>query len=218
MARSVCVRLAFGIVMLMVSHPFLELRAPAFGQDVSKDAEAALKERDRLWERTHELHSAGKLSEAIAAAQAMLVIERKVLPADHANLAASLEWSAELYLERGDFAAAKTACREALEILLKRNGETHWKVADARRALEDVDRRAGMTHEQKQKLGEAARLDHEVVALLRAGKFDDGLSSARRALALRKEVLGERHRDYAFSGASRGQAGLRGVKPCFRFS
>jgi hypothetical protein len=73
---------ALSIILLVVPHPFLKLQNPACGQEVSKDAEAALKERDRLWEETQKLYNAGKLAEAITAAEAMLAIERKLLPAD----------------------------------------------------------------------------------------------------------------------------------------
>ena len=52
--------------------------APAHGQAAAEDAKAAaLKERDRLWEETRKLRAAGKTAEAIAAAEAMLAIERR---------------------------------------------------------------------------------------------------------------------------------------------
>ena len=203
---------------------------------MSEEAKAALKERDRLWDQTQKLRAAGKLSEAIAAAEAMLAIDRKVLPAGHADLAVSLDWLAMIYSDREDFAAAKVARQQALEVLRKR----HWKVTDARLALEDVDRRARMTRDQRQSLAEADRLNREVVSLDRAGKDGEALKSARwvlacarrcwvrpsglreqpgldslsaqvagglrrrqatllAGLAIRKEVLGERHPDYAAS-------------------
>ena len=72
----------------------------------------ALKERDRLRDETRKLSAAGKTAEAIAAAEAMLAIERKVLPEGHADLAGWLGWLAELQVEREDFAAANAARRE----------------------------------------------------------------------------------------------------------
>jgi len=114
MVRSVCIRsVAFGIALLIVAQPFLEVRKRAFGQEVSKDAKADLKERDRLWNQTQKLRAAGKTAEAIAAAEAMLAIERKVLPAGHADLAVSLDWLAMIYFDREDFAAAKLARQQA---------------------------------------------------------------------------------------------------------
>ena len=201
MARCLPVpRIAFTIVVLMVPYTFLEMLTPAaFSQNDSEKTKAALKERDRLRDQSQKLHAAGKLAEATAAAEAALAIERKTLPAGDAVLAVSLGRLAGLYLQREDFAAAKAARREALEILRQRHGAAHWRVTDARLALEDVQRRAGMTHDQRQELAEADRLNGEVIALYREGKSGEALKSARRALAIRKEVLGERHPNYATS-------------------
>ena len=201
MARCLSIpSIAFAIVVLMVPFAFLEILAPAaFSQNDSEKTKAALKERDRLRDQSQKLHAVGKLAEATAVAEAALAIERETLPAGDAVLAVSLGWLAELYLQREDFAAAKAARQEALEILRQRHGAAHWRVTDARLALEDVQRRAGMTHDQRQKLAEADRLNGEVIALYRAGKSGEALKSARRALAIRKEVLGERHPKYATS-------------------
>jgi CHAT domain-containing protein/Tfp pilus assembly protein PilF len=166
---------------------------------VSGDAKAALQERDRLWDQTQKLRAAGKTAESIAAAEAMLKIERKALPAGHLDLAVSLDWLAGLHIERADFAAAKGARQEALGILRKHHGESHWKVTDARLALQDVERLAAMTRDQRQKLAEAKCLNREVMTLLRAGRYGEAMPSARRALAIRQAVLGPRHPDTALS-------------------
>jgi hypothetical protein len=107
-----------GIAGLIVACPLLGARTSASGQEVSADIKAALQERDRLQAQTQKLQAAGKLTEAIAAAEAMLKIERKVLPAGHDDILGSLDWLTGLYLEHGDFAAAKSARQEALGILL----------------------------------------------------------------------------------------------------
>ena len=72
--------------------------APAQGQAAAEDANAAaLKEIEHLAEETRKLRTAGKTAEAIAAAEAMLAIERKILREDDADLlAVSLSWLAEL--------------------------------------------------------------------------------------------------------------------------
>ena len=98
---------ALGAVVLVLACQTLAAPAPAHGQAAAEDANAAaLKERDRLWEETQKLRAAGKTAEAIAAAEAMLAIERKVLREDDAELAVSLGWLAALQVEREDFAAA----------------------------------------------------------------------------------------------------------------
>ena len=187
-----------GAIVLVLACLTLGAPAPAHGQAAAADAKAAaLKERNRLWGETRKLRAAGKTAEAIAAAEAMLAIERKVLPEDHADLAVSLGWLAELQVEREDFAAARAARREALDILRKGRGESDWRVVDARRALEDVERLAGMDRDRRARLAEAERLNRTVLDLNRAGKYAEAVPPARQALAIRKAVLGERHPDTA---------------------
>ena len=189
-----------GAVVLVLASQTLGAPAPAQGQAAAADAKAAaLKERDRLWGETRKLRAAGKTAEALAAAEAMLAIERKVLPENHADLAVSLGWLATLHVEREDFAAARAARREALDILRKGRGESDWRVVDARRALEDVERLAGMDRDQRARLAEADRLNRTIVDLNRAGKYAEAVPAARQALAIRKAVLGERHPDTATS-------------------
>ena len=173
--------------------------SPATGQDKEDDSLRASKEIKRLWDETHKLHAAGKTVEAITAAQGMLAIARRFAGNDDPILATSLGWLAKLHVEREDFAAAKKARGEALDILRKRYGEGHWKAIDARMALDDVERQSKMDRDQLHRLAEAARLNLQGVELHQAGKFREAAEMVRRALALRKEVLGERHPDYATS-------------------
>jgi hypothetical protein len=70
-----------GIAGLLVVSPLTEVPTPAWGQEVSAEAKAVLQEWNRLRDQTQKLRAAGKTVEAIAAAEAMLKIERKVLPA-----------------------------------------------------------------------------------------------------------------------------------------
>src|SRR5271157_3948052 len=158
-----------------------------------------LKQRDRLTEQARQLHAQGKLGEAIEVAKAVLAIERSVFPEGHEEILGSLDWLARVYTEQENFAAARAARQEALDILRKHYGDSHWKVTDARLALDNVDRQARMSREQRQKLAEATRLSQECGSLYRSGKYAEALKSARRALVLRRDVLGERHLDYAQS-------------------
>src|SRR6516164_5714186 len=86
------------ITILIGVGPLPEAPTPASGQEPSAEAKAALQERDRLWDQSQKLRDAGKTTEAIAAAEAMLAIERKVLSADHEDTAVTLSWLADLHL------------------------------------------------------------------------------------------------------------------------
>jgi tetratricopeptide (TPR) repeat protein len=193
-------RATLAAVLLILACQTFGIPAPAHGQATAEEAKAAaLKERNRLWEETQKLRAAGKTAAALAAAEAMLALERQVLPADSDEVVGALGWLAELHVEREDFAAATAARREALEILRKRLGASDWRVIDARWALEDVERFTGMDRERRSRLAEAGRLDRTVRDQYGAGRYAEAVPLARRALALRREVLGERHRDTATS-------------------
>src|SRR5262249_43481113 len=54
-----------------------------------------------------------------------------------------------------------------------------------------------LTAEQKEKLAKASEFVKEADKLNKDGKYTDAVDKASKALALRKEVLGENHSDYA---------------------
>src|SRR5947209_3592297 len=64
--------------------------------------QAHVTERDRLGAETQNLRAAGKLAEAVAAAEQMLALERQVFGDRHDDVAGSWELLAELQQERGD--------------------------------------------------------------------------------------------------------------------
>lgn len=172
---------------------------PAHGQGPVNKPDAALKERDRLWKESQEFRAEGKTAEAIASAEAMLAIEQKVLPVNYPDLAGSLGWLADLHLAREEFAAARSARREAFRILRKVHGAAHWKVTDARMALAHVDRIAGLNDAQRQRLVRANQFNRSMVSLHRSGKTRDAIILAREVLAICTEVLGEQHPETASS-------------------
>ena len=167
--------------MLVLGGLILFAPAPAQGQAAAEDANAAaLKEIKRLAEETQKLRAAGKTAEAIAAAEAMLALDRSHAGGDHPVVAESLGWLAELQVEREDFAAAKVARREALDILRKRLGESDWRVVDARWALEDAARLAGMDRDRRARLAEAERLNRTALDLHGAGKYAEAIAQFRQ--------------------------------------
>jgi hypothetical protein len=100
--------------------------------------QARLKERDRYAAETQKLRQAGKLAEAIRACEQMLAIEREVLGNTHEDVIGSLEQLAEMHLEREEFAAARKARQEILDLRRQQHGDKDWPVTDARLDLEDV--------------------------------------------------------------------------------
>lgn len=155
-----------------------------------------LKERDRLEREVFRLDGQGKRVEAIAAAEKLLAIEREVLGNFHSDVAGSLIFLAEAHESGEDFAAARKARAEVLEIVTKLRGAGHWRVTDARLALEHVERLAKMDAAQRRRLAELEQLRRRVNALGRQGKYSEAVELCLQVAEGYRRALGEKHPKY----------------------
>src|SRR5262249_58395526 len=96
-------------VLVLASLNGVAADEPKGGPVLTAEQRQQLKERDRLAGETASLRRAGKLAEAVLAAEQMLAIERAVLGDSHEDVAGSLQQLAELHEERDDVAAARKA-------------------------------------------------------------------------------------------------------------
>jgi len=137
----------------------------------------------------------------------MLAIERHVLGELHEHVVGSLQWLAMLQQAREDWAAARKALTDVLDIRQRQPHQKDWRIADAKRALVDLDRRAARDPDrraardpaQRQRLREAVRLDGLFRTLYGQAKYAEGLDPCRKAMEIRGELLGHNHPDYATS-------------------
>src|SRR5439155_2032701 len=106
----------------------------------------------------------------VAAAEAMLKVEREVLGRDSPDAAGSLETLAKLHEARGDWAAVSEARREASRIIDARRGAGHWEAIDARWALARAEAVARLDREGRRRFAAAEALDAKVIELFNAGK------------------------------------------------
>src|SRR5262249_42921503 len=150
-----------------------------------------LEERDRILKEVQRLVQAGDLNGAAAALGKKLEIERTVLGEGHEDVVATLGSRARVLEAREDWAAARADLQEVLAVRQRAPHRKDWQVDDARRALEDLDRRAAMTPEQRQRLKKAEALDRSAGADYQQGKFDTARVAALEVLAIRREILGE---------------------------
>jgi CHAT domain-containing protein len=150
-------------------------------------------------EKARKLWGQDRRAEAIQQWQQKLALERAALGQGHPDLVPSLETLAEWLEQVEDFARARQALQEVLAIQTKRLGEKHWRVADDRRALADLDLRAKLKPADLDLLRQAESLNQQVFRLWQAGRSRQALPLAQRAVAIRAKVLGEGHPDYALS-------------------
>ena len=159
-----------------------------------------------------------------------LAIRKEVLGEHHPDYATSLNNLAVLLTSQGDYAAARPLYEQALAIRKEVLGERHPDYATSLNNLADAAPVAGGLRRRQAALragpgdpqggaGRAPpRLRHQPEqpggAARRQGDYAAAKPLYEQALAIRKEVLGERHPDYATSlnnlaAAARGAGGLR---------
>ena len=140
-----------------------------------------LTERDRLWDETMKLDSNGKLADALVAAESVLAIERSVLGEKSDDAIDSMELIASIHERRENWPEAIAMRRDVLKLQVGVLGESHWKVTDARLAVQDVERRAAMKGENRRQLAEANRLeDEDMSRFYAAGRYSDAIEPAQR--------------------------------------
>src|SRR5262249_27311045 len=118
---------------------------------------------------------------------------------------------AQLHELREDFPAARRVRQEALTILGKLYGVRHWTARELRLELENGDRFSRLGGAERGRLNRATALAQRAAALSQAGRTREALPLAQQSLAVRKELLGDRHLDYAHCLNNLGmiRAGLR---------
>jgi CHAT domain-containing protein len=154
-----------------------------------------LDRRDRLSDEVEAYRSRGQWGPAIAAAQEMLVVERRIFGPLHAEIAGSLMRLVDLHERRQDFTGAEGAQQELVKVLMSLYEADNWRVRDARRRVADLKRFLAMEPAQQRRLQERADLHARGLALARQKQFAAAELPLRRSLALCGELLGEAHPD-----------------------
>jgi CHAT domain-containing protein/Tfp pilus assembly protein PilF len=164
---------------------------------LTREQQDKLKERDRLLQETNRLLGEKQADEAMALAEKALALTREVRgeqDPEALNLGQSV---AQAYEQLANFPAAKRLRRQLLATLTRLHGPDHWRVTDARLALESVECLARLAPADRHRLAEAERLNGRAVQLHQQGKTQEALPLARQARDVAREVLGERHPHYA---------------------
>jgi CHAT domain-containing protein/tetratricopeptide (TPR) repeat protein len=188
------------VVVLVVG--LLPAAAPPAG--LTTEQQVRLKEAARLGAEASKLLQAGQLAQAEAAWRQKLALERAVHGTDHEVVAGSLEQLATLQASREAFPQARQTREQVLGIRTRLYGAGDWRVTDARLAVQDVDLRARLSPEQRQQLNRATALNGQVVRLWQQGRPERAIPLAEESLAIRRRLLGEKHRHHAQSLSNLG--------------
>src|SRR5262249_50457017 len=127
------------VCLVMICAAVSAARGAAPPARLSASQGARLKQAQALLGEANQLRKAGKATEAIAAAEKMLAIERGVYGDDHAEVAASLGFLAGLHAGRGGYLAAARAYLERERVLARLWGPENHRVVDARWKRRDAE-------------------------------------------------------------------------------
>ncbi|MGP0068103.1 MAG: CHAT domain-containing tetratricopeptide repeat protein [Isosphaeraceae bacterium] len=196
-------RFAYSVMLLAVTATALVIALRTSRADASQVPAATatrqerLKERDKFEKQAKDLRAKGKRAEAIQAALAVLAIEREVLGETSDDAISTINWIADLHQEASEWADALKALSEVEAILSRKLGKDHWRAIDAHWAIDKVSTVARLDDRGRRKLAEADRLYTQGGRLMSQGRSADALKALRQGMAIRKELQGEGHPDYA---------------------
>jgi CHAT domain-containing protein len=167
--------------------------------ELTGEQKGKLAQRDRLVKSLAELLQKRQYERATEAAERIAALEKEVLGETDGRVVASLQRLARWRELLGQFVKALRLRKEVLRLQQKRLGKDHWETTDARLALQDSRRLAGMSPEDRGALLQAQTEQGRVVQLYQQGRYREAVDIAVKVLAVRRKVLGEEHRAYADS-------------------
>ena len=191
----------FAIVLLLMATPPLvsAQQPPSKAIDGLRNIETDWHaDRDRMHIDAEHLEADGKLAKAAETVTNILELERTWLTAESPEIVATIEWLAGLN-ERLELDSAESQRKEALQWRTTHQGKEHWETQDAQRALLNLSMLKSLTAAQRRLLSEANDLADNVQKLSQNGHFASAITTAVSVLEIRKNVLGDKHPDYATS-------------------
>ena len=148
-----------------------------------------LGERNKFQEQKRGLLRQGKFTEAVAAGEKVVAIDREVLGADHCDTFLAIAALIRNQVLADDPAAQKSLA-ELAGLQAKGYGAGGWRAVEVRLSTEFVKRVAGMDAKQRERLRQADQSNMRMDQQMEEGKYKEALASANQALAIRKELLG----------------------------
>jgi tetratricopeptide (TPR) repeat protein len=186
-----------GLLVLCVVAFAAQAAAPP--AELTREQKAKLAQRDRLVESLPDLVRKGHGNRALEAAERIVALEKEVLGETDGRVIASLQRLAQGREALGQYVKAIRLRKEVVRLLEKGLGKDHWQTTDARLALQDSRRLAGLSPEDRAALLQAVADTYRAVQLHQQGRSREAVPIAVQVMAAYRKLLGEKHPDYARS-------------------
>jgi CHAT domain-containing protein/tetratricopeptide (TPR) repeat protein len=176
----------FAVLILILVTDTLPLAADAAS---AAEREQRAREQVAAWSRARELHDLGKLDAALAEMQKVLLIEQERNGKDSADSATVRRRVGMIYEEQDKLEAAEREYRAALAVVRKCYADNDYRVVEAKRDLEHVQRLTALSVGDRARLREATNQMHTAAGLQQQKKNSLALALLRKAVTTRREIL-----------------------------
>jgi tetratricopeptide (TPR) repeat protein len=188
--------------MLLTATPMLFAAAPPLGPDrplTAEECRVLIGQHQRAFAQYQSANKAGRLKEAIEAAKEIVAVRERLFGARVEPLAVWLEWIGRQSRAVGADEQALTYATRAYQLRQRLHPQGDWRVVDARWLLEETRSHAKRDEVARRQLQRADQLNGQAIRLWEQGKAKEALPLAQEALTIRRQLLGEKHRDHAES-------------------
>jgi tetratricopeptide (TPR) repeat protein len=158
-----------------------------------------LRQRNALCDAASKAWNTGKQTEAIAALEQALAINLRLTGPWHQSTDSIATMLGAVHKVRGEWEKEAKYRRVVIEARRALFGRGHYQTVDAHLELEEALAQPRRTPQQRAALAGALGLHRRALGLQRMGQVAKAIPLARQALEIYKEVLGEKHREYAIS-------------------
>jgi CHAT domain-containing protein/tetratricopeptide (TPR) repeat protein len=194
--------------LLLTSTSVLFAAAPPLGPDrplTAEERRVLVGQLRQALARYQTQRQAGQLKEAIGTAREVVALVERLEGSWNEAVVRGLERIAQRSRAVGADEQAITYAERAYRLRQRLHPTGDWRIVDARLHLEEMRNHARRDEAARQQLQKAERLDAQVVRLYQQGKSKEALPLAQEALTIRRQLLGEKHPDYARSLLNLGE-------------
>jgi CHAT domain-containing protein/tetratricopeptide (TPR) repeat protein len=191
------------LVLVVLCLPsLLFAAAPPLGPErplTAQERQEVQRAMERVFAQWQEAERLGQRQEALAKGKEVLAFQERLHGPWHERVERWCSGLAARLSALGEYEQAVLYREKALVVRLKLSGQGDWRVLDSRLDLEEARQQAKRDEATRQQLLRAERLNGQVFRLWQQGRSKEALPLAEEALAIRRKVLGDRHRLTALS-------------------
>ncbi len=189
MFRKIC----FSKMMFIISS----FTQSVVAQDSNPTRNAAIQERDALWNKAVQAANDGSLDETLF--EEVFEIEKATFGDSDGRLLRTLDVLGQLANFKQDDVALSDVRKRQYEITQRIYGSNNYRSQDAKRAVIEAKENAKRTPDERTRLHQATKLHPQLMNAYRNGDFATAAGLGEQILEIHKGVVDERYPEYTLN-------------------